>query len=65
MMENLTQSQMNDNFNQETLATDNMVENRPRLEKNSYYLTEKNSQVTIKCWCRYHWTFNTIARYPN
>lgn len=49
MMENLTQSQMNDNFNQEALVTDNMVENRPRLEKNSYYLTEKNSQVTIKC----------------
>ena len=47
-MENLTQSQMNDNFKQEALVTDNMVENRPRLEKNSYYLTEKNSQVTIK-----------------
>ena len=90
-MENLTQSQMNDNFNQdifkainkirkkhkqqakvesiveqiikttgnesiskafledgiETLATDGILENKPRLEKNSCYLTEKSKQLPL------------------
>ena len=29
----------------ETLVTDDILENKPRLEKNSYYLTEKSKQL--------------------
>ena len=31
----------------ETLITDDMLENKPRLEKNSYYLTEKSKQLLL------------------
>ena len=31
----------------ETLVTDDMLENKPRLEKNSYYLTEKSKQLLL------------------
>ena len=29
----------------ETLVTDDILENKPRLEKNSYYFTEKSKQL--------------------
>ena len=31
----------------ETLVTDDILENKPRLEKNSYYLNEKNKQLLL------------------
>ena len=31
----------------ETLVTDDLLENKPRLEKNSYYLTEKSNQLLL------------------
>ena len=35
----------------ETLVTDDILENKPRLEKNSYYLTEKSKQLLFNVDC--------------